>query len=232
MNHFCPNYSEPSFKQLLLFEITSFMGRHFFKSTSRFVISGSPVLVDIGVGSNYADGWIHVDFYRSRICKPWNIRKAWWSRHRRLPEVETDLRYPLNCPDDICDGVYSGHTLEHLWPNHAYQLLGEMYRILKPGCWLRINVPDLRHAINIYNGANESHAYKYRAEAIGALTQNWGHHSVWDVELLTGALAMQGFVDIAEVEFGKTGTDTRLIKEEQAREYETLVIEALKPTNG
>ncbi len=27
-----------------------------------------------------------------------------------------DLRYPFNCPDNPVDGIYSGHTIEHLWP--------------------------------------------------------------------------------------------------------------------
>jgi predicted SAM-dependent methyltransferase len=232
MSIFYPNYSEPLFKNILLFEINSFIGRHFFyNSTSRFPVEKSPLLVDIGVGANYTDGWVHVDFYRPRVCKPRYIVESWWPRHRRMSEVETDLRYPLHCPDNVVDGVYSGHTLEHLWPNHAWQLLGEIFRILKPGCWLRIAVPDLRHAIDYYNRINENPAYKFRAEAIGDLTQNFGHHSVWDAELLTGALAMQGFDNIKEVEFGKTGTDTRLIKEEQVRESETLVMEALKPAN-
>jgi predicted SAM-dependent methyltransferase len=227
---FYPNYSAPSFKQLLLAEINSYIGRHFFyNSTSRFPIDRSPLLVDLGVGANYTDGWVHVDFYRPRVCKPKYFIDSWWPRHRRMPEVETDLRYPLHCTDNVVDGVYTSHTLEHLWPNHAWQLLGEIFRILKPGCWLRIAVPDLRHAIDFYNGLEENPAYKYRAEAIGDLTQNFGHHSVWDAELLAGALATQGFVNIKEVEFGKTGTDARLIKEEQVRKPQTLVMEALKP---
>jgi predicted SAM-dependent methyltransferase len=150
-------------------------------------------------------------------------------RRRRLPEVETDLRYPLCCPDNVVDGVYSSHTLEHLWPNHAWQLLGEIFRILKPDCWLRIIVPDLKHAVDFYSGTGVNPAYKYKAEAIGGLTQNWGHHSVWDGELLAGALAAQGFVNINEMEFGKTGTDARLIKEEPVRKSESLVMEAAKP---
>jgi len=226
MNSIYPNYSEPSFWRIISFEINSFIGRCFFyNSKSRFPINNQPVLVDIGSGANYTDGWIHVDIYRNRIRKPWNRYKE------RLPEVETDLRYPLNCPDNVVDGVYSGHTLEHLWPNHAYQLLGEIYRILKPGCWLRINVPDLRHAVDFYNGIIEIPHYKYKAEGIGNLTQNWGHHSVWDAELLTNALAMQGFINISKVKFGKTGTDNRLIKEEPVREDVTLVMEGLKPMN-
>lgn len=40
---------------------------------------------------------------------------------------------------------------------------------------------------------------------------------------------MQGFVNVRKVEFGKEGSDKRLIKEEDVRRSETLVIEAQKP---
>lgn len=224
MNEFYPNYSEPKFRDQLFFEIMSWIGRRFYKKSSRFIPTKTPFLIDLGVGNNFTDGWTHVDCYRSRIrrfLKP--------GPKRRKPEVETDLRYPLNCPSNIADGVYSGHTLEHLYPNHAYYLLSEIYRILKPGCWLRINVPDIKRAIDFYNGKIDIPYYKYKAEAIGHSTQNWGHHSVWDAELLSKALEMQGFININEVEFGKTGKDIRLIKEEEVRKDSSLAIEAQKP---
>lgn len=223
MNEIYPNYSEPKFLSLFLFEINSWIGRKLCKRLSRFVPNKTPFLIDIGVGNNYTDGWTHVDFYSGVI------RKFWKPRNRRQPEVKTDLRYPLNCQSNVADGIYSGHTLEHLYPNHAYKLLSELYRILKPGCWLRINVPDLKKVVDFYNGKINMPEYKYKAEAIGNLTQNWGHHSVWDAELLTKALELNGFVNVKEVEFGKIGKDIRLIKEEEIRRAETLVIEAQKP---
>lgn len=224
MNEFYPNYSEPKFNDQLMFEINSWIGRKFFKKKSRITPANKPLLLDLGVGANYKDGWTHVDFFRRRIRKFWKPKSK-----RRKPEIETDLRYPLNCPNNIVDGVYSGHALEHLYPNHAYNLLKEIFRVLKPGSWLRINVPDLKRAIDFYNGKIEISNYKYKAEAIGNLTQNWGHHSVWDEELLSKALELKGFVNIKKVEFGKEGTDKRLIKELEERKHETLVIEAQKP---
>ena len=224
MNEIYPNFSEPKFIGHLIFEIKSCIGRNFLKKRSRITSTEKPLLLDLGVGANYKDGWTHVDFYGIPIRKFWKSHPK-----RRKPEIETDLRYPLNCPNNIVDGVYSGHTLEHLYPNHAYNLLKEIFRILKPGCWLRINVPDLKRAIEFYNGKIDIPEYKYKAEAIANLTQNWGHHSVWDFELLSKALEIQGFINIKEVEFGKDGVDKRLIKEEEVRKHETLVIEAQKP---
>ena len=225
MNKIYPNYSEPNLLRMIIFEINSWIGRNFFKRKSKIQKSNDvPLLVDLGVGQNFKEDWVHVDFFLPRF------RKFWKSLPKnRRPEIETDLRYPLNCPDNIVDGIYSGHMLEHLYPKHAYNLLREIFRVLKPGCWLRINVPDLRVAVDVYNGKTEDARYKYKAEAIAHLTQNWGHHSVWDEELLSAALVMQGFINVKKVEFGVEGSDIRLIKEEEIRNHGTVVIEAQKP---
>jgi len=214
-----PNFEEPKFINQLRFELNSWIGRHFLKKRSKIKTNNSPLFLDLGVGDNYKEGWIHVDFY--------SIPIRFW-RKRQRPEVETDLRYPLNCPCNVVDGVYSGHTLEHLYPRQAYQLLGEVYRVLKPKCWLRINVPDLKRSIDFYNGKITSPKFKYKAEAISDLTQNWGHHSVWDEEILSKALEITGFINIKTVEYGKGGVDKRIIKEEECRREYTLVIEAQK----
>jgi len=219
-----PFYSEPPFISIVLFELNSWLGRSFFKNSSKFPIGIDPYLIDIGVGSNYKKGWVDVDFFRNRFRKPWEKRLS-----RSKPNVETDFRFALNCANNTADGIYSGHTIEHLYPNHAYDLLKEMYRILKPGCWIRIVVPNLKRAVDFYNGEVEILDYKYKAEAIAHLTQNWGHHSVWDSEILSKVIESIGFISIKEVEFGTEGKDARLIVEEDDRKQESLVIEAYKP---
>jgi hypothetical protein len=104
-----PNFKEPEFKQILLFELRSFIGRKFFKRKSKFPQATElPYLVDIGVGNNYTSGWVHVDFFQIRF-------RFWKKNNYRKPEIECDLRFPLRCPDSICDGCYSSHTLEHLF---------------------------------------------------------------------------------------------------------------------
>jgi predicted SAM-dependent methyltransferase len=224
MGNIYPNIEEPKFRDQLQFEIVGWIGRSFLKYRSRIEPTNVPLLVDLGVGRNFTDGWVHVDFYRLGL--------RFWKKHSsstQMPEVQTDLRYPLNCPSNIVDGVYSGHTLEHLYPNHAYQLLSEVFRVLKPKCWLRINVPDLKRAVDFYNGKISIPELKYGAEVFGLYAQNDGHHSVWDEELLSKALELTGFINVQRVEFGKEGVDRRLIKEEEVRKVGTLVMEAQKP---
>lgn len=229
-----PKILAPSFKQLIKFELTSWIGRHFHKKRSRFKLPrNKPFLVDIAAGNNYTEGWTHVDFYRS----PFRFRSRFHSRFRKIrkPEVETDLRFPLLCSDNCVDGIFSSHTLEHLYPNHAWQLLSEMYRILKPGSWLRICVPDLKIAVDFFNNEptniHMEKRYKYRAEAICNVTQGAGHCSAYDKELLTIALKAQGFMNIRPIKFGSQGVDKRLIKEEEIRKPFSLVLEAQKPKN-
>jgi predicted SAM-dependent methyltransferase len=205
-----------------VFELRSWIGRTFFKSRGKIDANFcSPLLIDIGSGGNLKDGWVHIDFY--------SFRFRFWKSLVRKAEVETDLRFPFQCDDNVADGVYSCHTLEDLYPSHAYQMLSETYRILKPNAWLRIIVPDLQVAVDIYNKKMQIEDYSIPAEAIANLTQNWGHISVWNEELLIHALRVSGFTNISKVDFGNEGTDKRLIKEEEVRRKWSLVIEALKP---
>lgn len=214
---------------LIYFQFRSWYGRHIQKRNIKINKEKfkEPRLLDLGVGANYRGNWIHADFFRG-------LRLKFWKKYskRRKNEFELDLRYPINCEDNIIDGVYSGHALEHLFPLEAYNLIKEILRILKPGCWLRINVPDLGKYIDFYVGNKPDIAfdqYNSGCEAIRALTQDYGHHSVWDEELLVITLETAGFINVKVVKYGEEGTDQRLIKEEPVRRWETLVMEAQKP---
>ena len=220
------NFRGPTLKEILYFEVISFLGRKFKKRSSLIKKSQNAILLDVGAGSNYCDGWLHVDFYLTPRLKFWKKYPK-----RKTPEIQMDLRFPFNCDSNIIDGIYSGHTLEHMWPNEAQNLLKELYRILKPGAWLRINVPDIEKYIEFYNGkfsSPEFEQYTFGCEAISIITQNYGHHSSWDFQFLKYMLEKNGFTNVRKVEFGVEGSDQRLIKEESVRKWETLVVEARK----
>lgn len=217
-----------SSKAKLRFELTSFIGRKFFMHRSKISISENPMLLDIGVGGNFTKGWIHIDFYQISL-NPINWIKKIWIKPLKKAEVEHDLRYPLNCADNICDGIYCSHTIEHLLPNHAIQLIMECFRILKPTKYARIIVPDFGITVNNYINKTFSSEFHAGCELIMAYTQNWGHLSTWDEEYLTLVLKEAGFVNLRVVKYGIGGTDSRLIKEEMSRKEYSIVIEAQKP---
>ena len=111
-------------KSLLMFEFKSFLGRNFFKKRSIIPLNKKPILIDLGAGENYIDGWIHIDFFRIK-----NPIKVWFSKNNNIqkPEVEADLRYPLKCSDNQVDGIYSSHVIEHFSYNQAKFILSEIY---------------------------------------------------------------------------------------------------------
>lgn len=207
------------------FELNSLIGRLFGNRKPPLKVGKN--YLNLGAGPNKIENWINADFFPNLFPHFYRLRNFF-----NPPYWMLDLRYPINCNNDVFDGIYCGHTLEHLTLKNACNLLKEVYRILKPGCWLRINVPDLEKYIRFYLGEKVDevfHNYSTGAEAIHDLTQEWGHLSVWDEILLTKKLQTIGFVNIKPVDFGREGTDRNLIMEQEIRKWETLVIEAQKP---
>ena len=125
-------------KNHLSFEIQSFIGRSFFKSRSIIPLTTKPTLLDLGVGNNFTKNWIHVDFFN--FSNP--FKKG--TKASNKPEVQCDLRFPLQCPDNSIDGIFSSHTIEHLLPLDAINLINEIFRVLRSGGWARIIVPDIK----------------------------------------------------------------------------------------
>ena len=72
-------------KSIVKFEITSLLGRTFKRSKSKIPLNKTPVLLDLGVGTNYTEGWLHADFFV--------IRFRFWEKPKkvRMPDIELDL---------------------------------------------------------------------------------------------------------------------------------------------
>lgn len=81
-----------------------------------------PVLLNLGSGFNPLDGYVNVDFYGE-------------------PDVRHDLNLaPYPWADNSVDGIEYWHALEHL--DDWWTSFTECARILKPGGFLHIRVPD------------------------------------------------------------------------------------------
>lgn len=109
-------------------------------------------LLNLGCGLAAPEGWINIDrspnLYLDRVrplkrtlhragllqdahMAPWpdNIRRV-------------DIRKRLPFETGSVDGVYSSHTLEHLYLDEAQRVLGECRRVLRTGGVLRLALPD------------------------------------------------------------------------------------------
>lgn len=210
-------------KGLALFEFKSWLGRNFIDSKPR--LKDNKNYLNLGCGSNNIDGYINADFF---------YRFKFWKKDIKNLEWQLDLRYPLNCDNEVFDGIFTEHTLEHLYSDDARKLLLELYRILKKDSVIRITVPDIEKYVKYYNkNYNEYDAesfknrYKTGCSAIRNITQNYFHFSSWDFEELKRYLEEAGFRDIKKQDFGIT-QDENLNLDLKERSWETVYVEARK----
>lgn len=214
---FSTNYRVTLFS-IFKFELKSFLGRLILSRRPPRVESEIKLL-NLGCGGTLFVDWVNADFFMGRF---WKAPKSFWM---------LDLRYNLYCDDNYWDGIFTEHTIEHLYPEQVRKLLKELWRTLMPGGWIRISVPDLKKYVDYYNGSNTDAKFlrwKFKASAIRQLTQGSGHLSVWDEDLLGAVLKDVGFVNIKRVSF-RQGSDRRLLKDGYEREWESLYVEAQKP---
>lgn len=105
----------------------------------RYRLFGPPrpegFFVHLGCGFKYLDGLINVDGNVFRKIDLWQ-----------------DLRNSLPFPNKSCKLVYSSHTLEHMFPDEAMNLLREVRRVLADDGVARIAVPSMEHALSIARG--------------------------------------------------------------------------------
>lgn len=90
-------------------------------------------------GDILIEEFLNVDFYSPKLI----VKKASGRISKNLKFRGHDFRRKLPFKDGSFEGVFSEHTLEHLDPWHAKLLLSEIKRVLKPGSYLRIVVPNL-----------------------------------------------------------------------------------------
>jgi len=220
----------PSLREAAFFEAASWFHRR--SARPLRLDARHPHFVNLGSGTRAIPGFINIDFFTT-------------------PGIDygADLRYPLMIGSDVVDGIFCEHTLEHLNYRETDTLLSECRRILKPGGAIRIVVPDLSMFLRNYCDGNREWFREWERlmfresvvaerskrtlgsplEAIGFVTQEYGHSSCWDFETLRNHLERSGFRNIAQISFGK-GTCEQLLVDLDAedRKFVSIYVEALK----
>lgn len=208
----------------LSFEVRSMVGR---RSARRLQLDpGGTNLLDLGAADTPADGFVAIDFFG---------RKGVYG---------ADLRYPLLIDDATVDGIFTEHTFEHMAFDDVRRLVGECFRVLKPGGRIRVIVPDVSIFVARYQ-ANDVAWFREWArvsllprgrqfvtpmQAISFITQEYGHRSAWDFASLAKVLGDAGFADIEATGY-RRGRDPRLLRDKDAesRRLVSIYVEAAKP---
>ena len=168
---------------------------------------------------------LEVGGWRTPVINPdWEIIQA-DSVHR--PEVDLCFKWgvdPIPCDDDSYDGFIAIHVLEHVEWWNCEDAMREVFRILKPGGFCEIHVPNAYLAIQKYL---ESSLFIDRAKCRNQWEQMnavivWGqrksigkrkrsedaeqghlahwHKSIWTEQALRELFERVGFVDIEKAD--------------------------------
>jgi SAM-dependent methyltransferase len=205
--------------------------------------SGAIVKVNLGSGLKVAPGWVNLDSSLNALCAqapppvlramyPLTNAKQWYSRDayvRLLREntfVHHDFTYGLPFPDRSVDYVYSSHLVEHLFKDEAERLMRESFRILKPSGRIRVCVPDLEHAVSLYQAGQRETAMEFFFS--DSKRGYFGRHQyMYDFQMLSELLAGAGFDNIQRCAFREGQMPDIAVLDN--RPEQTLYVEAVRP---
>jgi len=187
----------------------------------RFKTAG--LVLDVGCGPNARPGNLNLDFQ--------------W---RPGVDICCDITRPLPLPDDYVSGLFSEHCLEHIPFRSALDVLCEFQRVLRPGAFARIIVPDfeiyLEHYLRSRDGGEAAMPYADGDPIAGVYSpmlsinrifRGHGHQFIYDFATLAVMLERAGFVDIDRRRYGDS-RDARLLLDSPQRAIESLYVEARK----
>ncbi len=201
------------------------------------------VKVNLGCGMSVAPNWLNIDgslnawiagkpawlhplAYRLSGAKNFYSQQFYCETLRNNNFVHHNFVYGIPLADKSADYIYSSHFLEHLDRDSGRKLLRECLRVLKPGGVVRIGVPDLEHAWEMYRSGDKDrmlHDYFF----VGAEAGFSQHRYAYDYGMLAAMLAEIRFVDIRRQEFQQGETPDLEVLDNRG-EY-TLFVEARRP---
>lgn len=151
------------------------------------------------------------------------------------------------------DYVFSEHQIEHLSEPDLRSMVGECFRVLRPGGRIRLATPDLAAILGLYNDPLNDVARHYldwvmtrflpnirsgdrRCYVINQMFNAYGHRFIYDQETLSALLTEAGFVEVARWQPGESddpvlrGVEThgQAIGDESVNRFETMVLEAVR----
>ncbi len=205
--------------------------------------TGKQFKVNLGCGLSVAPGWINIDgslnalvaglprwvhpiAYKLSGANQFYTREYYCDTLSNNFFVHHNLNYSLPLPEESVDFIYSSHFLEHMEPQNARRLLNECLRALKPGGVIRVGIPDLEYAWELYRqGEKEKMLHDYFF--CGGDTGFSRHRYAYDFDMLKSLLTEIGFDAVTRVRY-QEGTTPDLSFLDNREDY-TLFVEARRP---
>jgi len=148
--------------------------------------------LNLGAGEQKIDGWRTVDVGRADV-------------HHNLAV------FPWPFDTASAESLLASHVLEHFDKQTGADFLAECCRILKPGGWLRLAVPDLDLFIDCVNdesyerlnGYEHTDLNKLMGGGDGEPNPFMRHHYAYTAESLETAMRRAGFRHVIRANFCK-----------------------------
>lgn len=110
--------------------------------------------------------------------------------------------YPLPFASGTVAEVRASHVLEHFRQSEVQAVVKEWARVLKPGGWLKLAVPDFAWIANYYLKGGRRYVQQFTMG--GQTDEDDFHKTIFDETSLTGLLQRAGLVEVqpwaAEIE--------------------------------
>lgn len=203
----------------------------------------SVVKVNLGCGLAVAPSWINIDgslnalvanmpewlnpiAYRIAGAQLYYTQQQYCQTLQNNYFIYHNLSFGIPLPSDTVDYIYSSHFWEHLDRTTGRKLLQDSLRVLKPGGTIRIGVPDLEYAWELYKqGQKERMLHDYFF--IDGATGFSQHRYLYDYAMLGELMRQVGYVNIRRTQYRQGAVPDLNILDNRA-EY-TLFVEAEKP---
>jgi predicted SAM-dependent methyltransferase len=174
-----------------------------------------PARINLGSGSMVKKGYLNIDMFPGG-------------------DLTLDLRKGLPFESGSCERIFSEHFFEHLdhleyghigYSSDARRVTAECFRILRPGGFLSLSVPDAEWPLTDYSRGLDAPFFKVgresgwfpatatRLEPINRYFRQAGEHRyMYDFESLQDLLGQAGFVEISRRPFDpEMDTETRRV---------------------
>jgi SAM-dependent methyltransferase len=175
-----------------------------------------------GCGPNAIEGWLNSDRHAASGI-----------------DIVGDILHGLPIESSSIDYIVAVHVLQDLTWGDIPPALREVLRILKPGGYFRLAVPDIDRAIDAYRrgDAQYFHVPNCDAQSVGAkfITQIIWYGSVrtpCTFDFVHESLESSGFVSVLRCRFGETASPHAEITALDNRERESLFVEAQRPAGS
>lgn len=164
-------------------------------------------MLQLGSGPHLLPGWLNTDV------------EPWLKGH-----VYLDAAKPFPLPDRAFDFIFTEHMIEHLSYEGGAAMLGECFRVLKPGGKLRVATPNLASLAALFAAPKTSPQQQYiermsrvyfpaapphECFVLNGMFYNWGHRFIYDPLTLRRLLEDAGFRDVTQESVGESA-DPRL----------------------